>query len=98
MLTVHGVHTFYGAIEALKGVDLSVAPGEIVTLIGANGAGKTTLLMTICGNPRARQGRIQLGDEDIRDHPQRDRPIARRPAHLCPHDGDGEPANGRPNQ
>ena len=49
-----GVHTFYGAIQALKGVDLEVEQGEIVTLIGANGAGKSTLLMTICGKPRAR--------------------------------------------
>ena len=43
---------------ALKGVDLDVNDGEIVTLIGANGAGKSTLMMTICGNPRAREGTI----------------------------------------
>ena len=65
MLTVSGVHTFYGAIEALKGVDLEVAAGEIVTLIGANGAGKSTLLMTICGNPPARAGRVIFEGEDI---------------------------------
>ena len=54
MLKISGVHTFYGTIEALQGRrPRSVAPGEIVTLIGANGAGKSTLLMTICGNPRA---------------------------------------------
>ena len=56
MLTVSGVHTFYGSIEALRGVDINVAEGEIVTLIGANGPGKTTLLMTICGQPRAAAG------------------------------------------
>ena len=56
MLQVRAVATFYGAIQALHGVDLDVAEGEIVTLIGANGAGKSTLLMTICGNPRARAG------------------------------------------
>ncbi len=58
MLSISGVHTFYGRIEALRGVDLEVAEGEIVTLIGANGAGKSTLLMTVCGNPRAARGRI----------------------------------------
>ncbi|MFN4017477.1 MAG: ABC transporter ATP-binding protein [Reyranella sp.] len=65
ILSVKGVETFYGAIQALHGVDLEVARGEIVTLIGANGAGKSTLLMTICGNPRARSGRILLDGEDI---------------------------------
>ena len=65
MLSVKGVATFYGAIQALHGVDLDVARGEIVTLIGANGAGKSTLLMTICGNPRAQAGAIKLDGEDI---------------------------------
>src|SRR5258706_13661603 len=65
MLEVRGVATFYGAIQALHGVDLDVAQGEIVTLIGANGAGKSTLLMTVCGNPRARVGTIRLDGEDI---------------------------------
>ena len=65
MLEVRGVATFYGAIQALHGVDLDVAEGEIVTLIGANGAGKSTLLMTICGNPRARAGTIKLEGQDI---------------------------------
>src|SRR5438094_2778861 len=65
MLAVRGVATFYGAIQALHGVDLDVARGEIVTLIGANGAGKSTLLMTICGSPQARTGRVVLEGEDI---------------------------------
>ena len=65
MLTVSGIHTFYGHIEALRGVDVSVGAGEIVTLIGANGAGKSTLLMTICGNPTAAAGCIELDGEDI---------------------------------
>ena len=49
LLSLRGVTAFYGAIQALKGVDLDVNEGEIVTLIGANGAGKSTLMMTICG-------------------------------------------------
>ncbi len=65
MLTVSGVHTYYGRIQALRGVDVQVRAGQIVTLIGANGAGKSTLLMTICGNPRAAQGRIELEDQEI---------------------------------
>jgi len=65
MLNVSGVHTFYGRIEALKGVDLEVKQGEIVTLIGANGAGKTTLLMTVCGNPHASKGRVEFDGQDI---------------------------------
>ena len=65
LLSIAGVHTFYGAIEALKGVDLRVEEGEIVTLIGANGAGKSTLLMTICGKPQATQGAIHFAGEDI---------------------------------
>ncbi len=69
MLKVSGVHTFYGAIEALKGIDLEIHAGEIVSLIGANGAGKSTLLMTLCGSPRARQGRIRFEGEDITDLP-----------------------------
>jgi branched-chain amino acid transport system ATP-binding protein len=65
LLTVRGVKTYYGNIIALKGVDIDVADGEIVTLIGANGAGKSTLMMTIFGNPRAREGSIVFDGHDI---------------------------------
>ncbi|HWG80347.1 MAG TPA: ABC transporter ATP-binding protein [Stellaceae bacterium] len=65
MLSVAGVHTFYGHIEALKGVDLEIGANEVVALIGANGAGKSTLLMTICGRPQAAEGRITLAGDDI---------------------------------
>jgi branched-chain amino acid transport system ATP-binding protein len=65
MLTVEGLHSGYGRIEALHGVDLVIPEGEIVALIGANGAGKTTLLMTICGNPQAATGRVRLAGQDI---------------------------------
>ena len=65
MLTVGGVHAFYGNIQALKGVDLEVGAGEIIAIIGANGAGKSTLLMTVCGNPRAQSGNIVFEGHDI---------------------------------
>lgn len=72
MLSVSGVRTFYGRIEALRGVDMTVNHGEIVTLIGANGAGKSTLMMTICGNPHAREGSIIYSGTDITDLPTHD--------------------------
>ncbi len=65
LLSVEGVKTFYGRVMALKGVDIEVREGEIVTLIGSNGAGKSTLMMTICGSPRAREGRIVFDGRDI---------------------------------
>jgi branched-chain amino acid transport system ATP-binding protein len=65
LLSVRGVTAFYGRVMALRGVDLDVNPGEIVALIGANGAGKSTLMMTICGNPRARDGTVTFDGRDI---------------------------------
>ena len=65
VLRLIGVTAFYGAIQALRGIDIVVNEGEIVTLIGANGAGKSTLMMTICGSPRARSGTILHEGEDI---------------------------------
>ena len=65
LLKVEGVETYYGNIRALAGVDVEVARGEIVCLIGANGAGKSTLMMTICGAPQARVGKVIFDDEDI---------------------------------
>ncbi len=69
LLSLSGVTAFYGAIQALRGIDLTVEEGEIVTLIGANGAGKSTLMMTICGSPRARAGRILHDGQDITQLP-----------------------------
>ena len=69
LLSVRGVKAFYGSVIALKGVDLEVREGEIVTLIGANGAGKSTLMMTICGTPRAREGSIVFDGHDITQLP-----------------------------
>jgi branched-chain amino acid transport system ATP-binding protein len=65
LLAVRGVKSFYGNIMALRGVDLEVNEGEIVTLIGANGAGKSTLMMTTFGSPRAREGAIIFDGLDI---------------------------------
>jgi len=69
MLEVRGVKTFYGNIMALRGVDVDVHRGEIVTLIGSNGAGKSTLMMTIFGQPRAREGQIIYEGRDITNMP-----------------------------
>ena len=65
MLTMTGVHAHYGHIHALRGIDVEVQAGEIVTLIGANGAGKSTLMMSLFGNPRASAGQIVFDGEDI---------------------------------
>jgi branched-chain amino acid transport system ATP-binding protein len=65
LLQIEKVETFYGNIQALKGVSLEVNEGEIVTLIGGNGAGKTTTLNTICGITPARSGTIRLHGDDI---------------------------------
>ena len=76
VLTLTGINTFYGPIQALRDVSLVVNEGEIVTLIGANGAGKSTLMMTICGNPRAKSGSIIYRGENITNLPMHE--IARR--------------------
>jgi branched-chain amino acid transport system ATP-binding protein len=69
LLAVRDLRAAYGKIEALKGVDLEVARGEIVALIGSNGAGKSTLMMTIFGKPRARSGRVEFDGADITQLP-----------------------------
>jgi branched-chain amino acid transport system ATP-binding protein len=65
LLEVTGLHTRYGAIEALKGISLTVEAGEVVTLIGSNGAGKTTTLRSISGLTPASQGKIVFAGEEI---------------------------------
>ena len=69
ILDVTDVHTFYGAIEALKGISINVREGEIVTLIGANGAGKSTTLRSINGLNRPRKGTITFQGKDITSTP-----------------------------
>jgi branched-chain amino acid transport system ATP-binding protein len=72
ILELEDVHTYYGAIHALKGVSLQVRQGEIVTLIGANGAGKSTTLRSINGLNRPRQGAIRFQGRDITNVPAHD--------------------------
>ena len=80
-----GVETFYGKIQALKGIDFEVHQGEIATVIGANGAGKSTLMMTICGTPRARAGQIIFDGTEI----------TRMPTHEIVHLGIAQSPEGR---
>ncbi|TMC67420.1 MAG: ABC transporter ATP-binding protein [Chloroflexi bacterium] len=69
ILELKDIHTFYGSIEALKGISIDVRDGEIVTLIGANGAGKSTTLRSINGLNRPRQGSIRFLGRDITSTP-----------------------------
>jgi branched-chain amino acid transport system ATP-binding protein len=72
LLEVDGIHTFYGNIEALKGITLEVEEGEIVTLIGSNGAGKSTTLRSISGLNPPREGSIRFEGEEIAETPPQD--------------------------
>lgn len=85
MLELRNVDTFYGNIQALRGVTLSINEGEIVTLIGANGAGKSTTLMTICGVNPLRHGEILLDGE----------PLHRLPPHQIVQRGISQVPEGR---
>jgi branched-chain amino acid transport system ATP-binding protein len=76
LLKLEGVQTFYGSIQALKGISIEVHEGEIVTLIGANGAGKSTTLRSINGLNHPRVGTIRFAGEDITHTPAHD--IVRR--------------------
>jgi len=72
MLKLKNVHTYYGNIHALKGIDLEVGEGEIISLIGANGAGKSTTLMTTSGIIPAKQGSVEFNGQDITHMPSDD--------------------------
>ncbi|MEJ7894287.1 MAG: ABC transporter ATP-binding protein [Solirubrobacteraceae bacterium] len=72
MLAVEDIHTFYGSIEALKGITLEVHEGEIVTLIGSNGAGKSTTLRSVSGLSPPRTGLIRFRGQDISRLPAQD--------------------------
>ena len=72
LLELVDVETFYGSIQALKGISITVNDGEIVTLIGANGAGKSTTLRSINGLNHPRRGRISFGGKDITNEPPHD--------------------------
>ena len=72
MLKLSNIHTYYGNIHALKGIDIEVEEGEVISLIGANGAGKSTTLMTTSGIVPAKKGTIELNGEDITHLPPDD--------------------------
>jgi branched-chain amino acid transport system ATP-binding protein len=72
LLHIDDIHTYYGSIQALKGISFTVDQGEIVTLIGANGAGKTTTLHTISGILHPRHGAIYLEGQSIHTTPPHD--------------------------
>ena len=72
MLKISNVETFYGKIQALRGVNININKGEIVSLIGSNGAGKSTLLMTISGVNKARTGEIIFEDKNIEKYEPHD--------------------------
>ena len=82
LLEVRDIHTFYGNIEALKGISLDVEEGECVTLIGSNGAGKSTTLRSITGLTPPREGTIKLNGEEIGETPPQD--IVRKGVSLSP--------------
>jgi branched-chain amino acid transport system ATP-binding protein len=82
LLEVSDLHTFYGSIEALKGVSLTVDEGEVVTLIGSNGAGKSTTLRSICGLTPPREGSIKFEDTEIGEVPPQE--IVERGISLSP--------------
>jgi branched-chain amino acid transport system ATP-binding protein len=82
LLEISGVHTFYGNIEALKGVSLTVDEGEVVTLIGSNGAGKSTTLRSISGLTPPREGSIKFEDTEIGEVPPQE--IVERGISLSP--------------
>jgi branched-chain amino acid transport system ATP-binding protein len=82
LLEVTGVHTFYGNIEALKGISLTVDEGEVVTLIGSNGAGKSTTLRSISGLTPPREGSIKFEDTEIGEVPPQE--IVERGISLSP--------------
>jgi branched-chain amino acid transport system ATP-binding protein len=69
LLEVENLHTYYGHVQALKGISLTVDEGEIATLIGANGAGKSTTLRTISGLLRPQEGRVVFQGQELNDVP-----------------------------
>jgi branched-chain amino acid transport system ATP-binding protein len=95
LLTVNDIHTFYGNIEALKGISIEVEEGEVVTLIGSNGAGKSTTLRSISGLTPPRTGTIHFDGNDISATPPQDVVALGISQALPAHDRTREPRAGR---
>ncbi|QEX23427.1 ABC transporter ATP-binding protein [Hypericibacter adhaerens] len=85
ILTLDRLNCFYGRVQVLRDLSLTLAPGEVLCLLGRNGAGKTTTLKTVMGLIRPRSGRVLLGDEDL----------SRLPAHEIPRRGIAYVPQGR---
>src|SRR6188474_1060107 len=75
-LKISGLHKYYGALHAVRGIDLEVPSGEFTVLVGPSGCGKSTLLRTIAGLEESSQGKIEIGGKDVTWARPRDRDIA----------------------
>ena len=75
-LKITALHKYYGAVHAVRGIDLEIPAGEFTVLVGQSGCGKSTLLRTIAGLEEADRGSIEIGGETVHHLPPRDRDIA----------------------
>src|SRR5687768_1478548 len=75
-VSIRGLHKLYGAVPAVRGVDLDIRDGEFTVLVGPSGCGKSTLLRTIAGLEEATEGTVEIGGEVVNDFRPRDRDVA----------------------
>ena len=76
MVQLSGVRKFYGALEVIKGIDLTVEPGELVVFVGPSGCGKSTLLRMIAGLEDVDYGRVEIARKDVTEAPPAQRGVA----------------------